>query len=305
MKRFAIVIAAGAALAAWLGTGCAKKTEKGVTWLRSMDEGKKASVAGQKPLVVYYSADWSDACGKFEGTVLIDPAVEEKLGAFVAVRIDGDVDEDTPKQYNVAAYPTTIFYYPNGDEVKRVVGAVSTNDFLKLLADVQAGKIESEKQLLAREAKSPTDYKLVYDIASYYVTTNRPERARPRFEKIITGDPDNKTGLIPGVLTQLGFIELTAQQPEAAIERFKTVTDKYPVAPEVKKCYVYLGDAYQLLEEPDEAVTAYNVVVTKYPGTPEADEAQTKMSKLTMLEKTVEAFTSRTPTAITAGKGKK
>ena len=72
---------------------------------------------------------------------------------------------------------------------------------------------------------------------------------------------------------------------------FAEVVEKYPDAPETPKCYVYMGDAYQLLDNAENAAEAYRKVVADYAGTPEADEAQTKLGKLTMFEDTVEAFT--------------
>ena len=291
MKRLTTVMAVIFA-AAWL-CGCAQKGKNGVAWLASMDEGKKVAVKDHKPLFVYFTADWSADADKFEKTVLVDPLVVKKTAGFVAVMVDADFDEDTPKEYGVNAFPTTIFYYPNGDEVKRLVGAVAAPAFLKIMDDVQARRIETEKQMLAREAAAPDDIKIAYDVGTYYLNANRPERAIPRFEKVLAGDPENKTGFAAGAYLQLGFMELTAQQPEAALARFKTLTEKCPGATETPKAYVYMGDAYQLMDQPDDATAAYETVTTKYAGTPEAAEAQAKLGKMTMLTKTVEAFTGR------------
>lgn len=278
-------------------TACGKKAPAGVNWLNDMEEGKKAAVEGKKPLLVYYTADDSRAAGEFETEVLHDPAVMAKLAAFATVMIDADVDEETPKAYNVVAYPTTIIYYANGDEVTRLTGKMATDAFLKLLADVQAGTIETLKQKEARLAKSPDDLALTNEIATAYVNSNRPEKAKPLLEKIVSADSENKSGLVPGAMTQLGFIDLTAQQYEPALALFGDVVKKFPAAPESRKCEVYIGDCYQLMGETDEAVAAYKAVASKYPDTPEAADANAKLGKLTGLEETVKAFKGdETPT---------
>jgi TolA-binding protein len=274
-----------------LFAACGKKGDEGVKWLSSMEEGKNLATDEGKNLVVYYSADWSKMSEQFEYDVLDNAEVQKKLAGFVAVHIDSDVDEETPKSYAVGAYPTTIFYTSEGEEITRVVGAVTPEEFSKLVDDIVAGKVETVRELLAREEANPDDLKLAYEVGTMYVETGRYEKARPRFERIVAQDPENESGFAPGALTQIGFIDLTAQRAEDAIAVFGEVVEKYPDAPEAPKCYVYMGDAYQLLDDADNAAEVYRKVVADYAGTPEADEAQKKLGKMTMFEDTVEAFT--------------
>ncbi len=291
MKTWPKLLTTFLACAAALGSGCAKRGGEGVTWLESMEEGKEQASAEDKNLVVYYSADWSKMSAKFETDVLANAEVKKKLADFVAVRIDEETDEETPATYGVSAFPTTIFYDARGEELKRVVGAVTAEEFVKLLDDIAAGRVETVKDLLAREKANPDDLELAYKLGTMYVETGRYEKARPRLEKLAAQDPENETGLRPGALMQLGFIDLTAHQPSEALAFFNDVTAQYPEAPETRKCYLYAGDAHQLLENNDDAVAAYRKVVTDYAGTPEAEEAQRKLTQLTMFEETVKAFT--------------
>lgn len=291
MKRARTFAVASLVCAVALFAACGKKGGEGVKWLTSMDEGKERAVDEGKNLVVYYSADWSKMSEQFEYDVLENAEVQKKLADFVAVHIDSDVDEDTPKTYAVGAYPTTIFYTPRDEEITRVVGAVTVEEFSKLVDDVVAGRVETVRELLAREEANPDDLKLAYEVGTMYVETGRYEKARPRFEKIIARDPENEAGLVPGALTQMGFIDLTAQRADDAVAVFAEVAEKYPDAPETPKCYVYMGDAYQLLDDRENAAEAYRKVVADYAGTPEAHEARKKLGKLTMFEDTVEAFT--------------
>jgi TolA-binding protein len=291
MKRTRTLAVASLVCAVALFAACGKKDTEGVKWLTTMDEGKERAVDESKTLVVYYSADWSKMSEQFEYDVLDNAEVQKKLADFVAVHIDSDVDEDTPKTYGVGAYPTTIFYTPQGEEITRVVGAVTPEEFSKLVDDVVAGRVETVRELLAREEANADDLKLAYEVGTMYVETGRYEKARPRFERIVAQDPENESGLAPGALTQIGFIDLTAQRADDAVAIFAEVVEKYPDAPETPKCYVYMGDAYQLLDNAENAAEAYRKVVADYAGTPEADEARTKLGKLTMFEDTVEAFT--------------
>jgi thioredoxin-related protein len=291
MKTWPKLFATYLVCATALVSGCAKRGGERITWLKSMDEGKEQASAEDKNLVVFYSADWSKMSDKFEDEVLANAEVKKKLADFVAVRIDEETDEETPVTYGVSAFPTTILYDARGEELKRVVGAVAAEEFIKLLDDVAAGRVETVKDLLAREKANPDDLELAYKVGTMYVETGRYEKARPRLEKLAAQDPENETGLRPGALTQLGFIDLTAHQPNEALAFFNDVIAKYPEAPETRKCYLYAGDAHQLLEDAADAVAAYRKVVADYPGTPEAEEAQRKLTQLTMFEETVKAFT--------------
>lgn len=302
MKSRKVAAFALLACAAALCAACGKKSPEGIKWLTSMEEGKSEASAQKKHLAVYYSADWSKMSEQFEYDVLDNEQVQKKLAEFVAVHIDADVDEETPKTYGVSAFPTTIFYTPTGEEVTRLVGAVEAKKFLALLDDILAGKVETLRELLAREEANPDDLNLAYKVGTMYVETGRSDKARSRFEKIVAQDPDNKTGHLPDALMQLGFISLTAQQAEDALKLFNRVIAEYPDSPEARKCGVYVGDAQHLLNNVDEAVAAYRNVVEKYPDTPEAEEAQKKLGQLTMFEETVEAFTQGPGTAGTAEK---
>jgi len=262
-----------------------------------MEEAKTRAARENKPLIAYFTADWSKSAEQFEDEVLMNAAVEKELVNFVAVRIDADVDEETPKSYGVAAFPTTIFYTSRGEEIKRLVGTMPADEFARLLADIVHGRVETVNQLLAREKANPDDLKLTYDVAMMYTETNRPEKAAPRFEKVIAADPRNETGLVPGALMHLGFIALLHERPDDALANFTAVLSRYPDAKEAPKCQLYIGDVYQLQDDAESAVAAYRLVVTKYPNSPEAKEAQGKISKLTMFEETVKSFTQRPPAA--------
>jgi TolA-binding protein len=297
MKSGKVAVIVLLACAALLCAGCGKKDADAVKWLTSMEDGKSAASADEKHLVVYYSADWSKMSEQFEDDVLDNEEVRKKLVEFVAVHIDADVDEETPKSYGVNAFPTTIFYTPEGEEVTRVVGVVEAKKFLGLLDDVLAGRVETLKELLAREEANPEDLELAYEVGTMYVETGRADKARSRFEKIVAQDLENKTGHRPSALMQLGFIDLTAQQAEDAIILFNLVLEEYPDSPEARKCLLYVGDANHLMDNVDGAVAVYREVVETYPDTPEAEEAQKKLGQLTMFEETVEAFTQGPETA--------
>lgn len=284
-----------------LGVGC-KKQPSGPTWLKTMEEGKKEATKEKKPLLVYYSADGVEPCEEFETTVLGDPGVQAKMEGYVLVKIDSDVDEETPGRYGVKIYPTTIFYTAQGEEVKRVVGNVPPPQFGQLLEDIRNGKVEPVAALLRREETNPNDVKLAYEVGTMYVETGRPEKAVERFKRVLAQDPSNASGLLPGATLQLGFADMMVQNYDEAAQYFETVVKTYPTSPEAPKAALYLGDLEQLKGDPEAAVAAYGRLLETYPNAPEAKEAEAKIGKLSMFEDTVKTFTEGKPPR---GEGKK
>jgi TolA-binding protein len=272
--------------------GCVKESFSG-KWLKTMDEGKDAAVEKGQPLLVYYSADWNELSEEFEDTVLINPNVRTELEGFALVHIDSDADADTPVSYGVSAYPTCIFYRSDGEEITRVIGLVSADDFAETLRLVKSGDLETFREFLAREEDSPGDMNLAMEIGNAYLDrTNVPE-ARKRYEKILRNDPENETELVPSALIQLGFCDLMSNDPAGAIDRFEQVRADYPDSDEARKALLYIGDSYRVMNDLDGALETYEQVVSEYPGTEEAEIADDNIARMTALEETVDSLFGR------------
>jgi len=272
--------------------GCAKESFSG-KWLKTMEEGKDAATEQDRPLLVYYSADWNELSEEFEDTVLADPDVRTELDGFVIVHIDSDVDADTPASYGVSAYPTCIFYRSDGEEIKRVTGLVAADEFAETLKLVKSGDLETFRELLSREEDAPGDMDLAMEIGNAYLErTNIPE-ARKRYDKILRNDPDNETGLVQSALLQLGICDLLSNDPNGAMDRFEQIRADHPDTDEARKALLYIGDCYRVMDDLDGALETYEQVVAEYPGTEEAEMAEDNIGQMTAFEDTVDSLFGR------------
>ncbi|UCE27776.1 MAG: tetratricopeptide repeat protein [Candidatus Coatesbacteria bacterium] len=275
-----------------LSVGCGKESFSS-KWLKTMEEGKDAATEQNKPLLVYYSADWNELSEEFEDTVLTDPDVRTELDAYVMVHIDSDVDADTPASYGVSAYPTCIFYRSDGEEITRVIGLVPPDEFAETLKLVKSGDLETFREFLAREGGAPGDMDLAMEVGNAYLDrTNVPE-ARKRYDKILRNDPENETGLVPQVILQLGFCDLMSNDPSGAIDRFERVRAEYPETDEARKALLYIGDCYRVMDDLEGALDTYEQVVADYPGTEEAETAEDNIGQMTALEETIDSLFGR------------
>ena len=78
--------------------------------------------------VIYFSAKWSTAC---QTTTPIVESLKRSGEAQVAM-VDVDYDVSLTEQYNVRSVPTTVIL-ENGNEIKRVVGSMSSEQLKNLI----------------------------------------------------------------------------------------------------------------------------------------------------------------------------
>lgn len=106
----------------------------------------------RRPVVVDFYADWCESCIVMEKDVFQSPEVQCALKKFNLIRIDlsknSVEDEQLLKKLKVVAPPTILFYDHGGKQEmkKRIVGAVSAQQFLTLLSQY-TGAICDKKNL--------------------------------------------------------------------------------------------------------------------------------------------------------------
>lgn len=94
--------------------------------------------AGDKPVLLDFSADWCIACKELNAETFENHAVKAELAHFVLLRVDvtknSMENQLVEKHYGVVAPPTLLFF-KNGVEMpnSRIVGYLASNDFLRHL----------------------------------------------------------------------------------------------------------------------------------------------------------------------------
>lgn len=78
--------------------------------------------------VLYFSAKWCTAC---QATTPLIESVKRNGAAQVAM-VDVDYDVSLTQEYNVKSVPTTVIL-ENGNEIKRVVGSISSEQLKNLI----------------------------------------------------------------------------------------------------------------------------------------------------------------------------
>jgi thiol:disulfide interchange protein len=106
------------------------------------NQTNRSDDAGSTKLVYYYFYSTTcPACRLMEQTTLSNQTVLDALEAnFLFKRINAATNGGLVQKYEVVFVPTSIFTRPDGGELRRVVGAVSPEDFLRLSDEIVAAQ---------------------------------------------------------------------------------------------------------------------------------------------------------------------
>ncbi|MBL0729127.1 thioredoxin fold domain-containing protein [Piscinibacter sp. HJYY11] len=151
-----------------LGTAAAK----GIAWQPAstdaeVDAAFAQARAAQKPVLLYWGAEWCPPCNQLKATLFNRQDFIERTRAFVPVYVDGDQPgaQKLGARFKVRGYPTMVLLSPAGQEMTRLPGEVDAQQVTQMLtlglamqrpvkavlADARAGRSlgANEWQLLA------------------------------------------------------------------------------------------------------------------------------------------------------------
>ena len=78
--------------------------------------------AEQKPLLMFFAADWCSFCRQMGDDVFTKPEFRALAERFVCVRVEAAKHPELCTQYRVAVYPTLVLAAPDGTPLERVAG---------------------------------------------------------------------------------------------------------------------------------------------------------------------------------------
>jgi thiol-disulfide isomerase/thioredoxin len=131
----------------------------GIAWYQgSAEAALKSAKASNKPVLLYWGAQWCPPCKQLKSAVFSRPDFIEKSKLFVAVYLDGDLP-DAQKWgdvFRVSGYPTVVVLKPDGSEITRIAGNMDLSLYARVLDDA-LGDVRPVKDVivLATRADAP------------------------------------------------------------------------------------------------------------------------------------------------------
>lgn len=127
----------------------------GIAWFKGDTEAAFAAAkTSNKPVLLYWGAQWCPPCKQLKSAVFNRPDFIEKSKLFVAVYLDGDLP-DAQKWgdvFRVTGYPTVVVLKPDKTEITRIAGNMDLNLYATVLDDALAD-VRAVKDVVAHAAK--------------------------------------------------------------------------------------------------------------------------------------------------------
>jgi thiol-disulfide isomerase/thioredoxin len=127
----------------------------GIDWYKGdVDAAFASAKSSDKPVLLYWGAQWCPPCKQLKSAVFNRPDFIEKSKLFVAVYLDGDLP-DAQKWgdvFRVTGYPTVVVLKPDRTEITRIAGNMDLSLYAGVLDDA-LGDVHPVKDVLALAVK--------------------------------------------------------------------------------------------------------------------------------------------------------
>jgi thiol-disulfide isomerase/thioredoxin len=111
----------------------------GIAWFKGdVDAAFVSARASNKPVLLYWGAQWCPPCKQLKSAVFSRPDFIEKSKLFVPVYLDGDLP-DAQKygdEFRVTGYPTVVVFKPDRTEITRIAGNMDLSLYAGVLDNV-------------------------------------------------------------------------------------------------------------------------------------------------------------------------
>jgi len=139
----------------------------GIAWFSGdVDAAFAAAKVANKPLFLYWGAEWCPPCAQIKSTIFSRREFQERSRLFVPVYLDGDTPsaQKYGEKFGVIGYPTMILFRADGAEITRLPGGVDVARYAKIL-DVALAAVRPVAEILAAARSggevSPDDWRLL------------------------------------------------------------------------------------------------------------------------------------------------
>jgi thiol-disulfide isomerase/thioredoxin len=122
----------------------------GIDWFKGdVDAAFAAAQSSNKPVLLYWGAQWCPPCKQLKSAVFSRPDFIEKSKLFVDVYLDGDLPnaQKWGDTFRVTGYPTVVVFKPDRTEITRIAGNMDLSLYAGVLDDA-LGDVLPVKQVV-------------------------------------------------------------------------------------------------------------------------------------------------------------
>ena len=159
--------AAASAAAPSSSAEAASHLPPGIDWFQGdVDAAFAAARAANKPLFLFWGAEWCPPCAQIKSTIFSTREFQERSRLFVPVYLDGDTPsaQRLGERFGVVGYPTMILFRADGQEITRLPGGVDIERYATILDTALASSrpmLEILRAATNGVAMEPADWQLL------------------------------------------------------------------------------------------------------------------------------------------------
>ena len=123
-----------------------------IQWFQgSIEEAFAAARKLDKPIFLYWGADWCPPCNQIKATIFNRHEFITKSTLFVPLYLDGDTDnaQRIGEDFGVMGYPTMIVFSSQGEEVTRIPSGIDIQRYASIL-DLTLSNVQPVARLVDR-----------------------------------------------------------------------------------------------------------------------------------------------------------
>jgi tetratricopeptide (TPR) repeat protein len=144
----------------------------------------------------------------------------------------------------VKSYPTVLVLKQDGTEIDRVLGYYRAPEFIAMLEDYMAGR-NTLASMVQEEATRGQDATFVSRLADKYNEHGLDDDARTRYDRVMSLDPENKTGLVDDALISLARMSRKDNDLPGYRKYAKMVVDRYPDSDNGRTARIHVALSYK------------------------------------------------------------
>jgi thioredoxin-related protein len=127
----------------------------GITWLK-FDQGLEKAKKENKPVLVFFQANWCGWCKRMEKVTFQDPKILKRANEnFILVKVNKDskdlakfggnqiTEQELARKYKVSGVPDTWFLKSTGEKVEHFLGYREPTEFYHILGWIKDAKYDS------------------------------------------------------------------------------------------------------------------------------------------------------------------
>ena len=204
----------------------------------TMQEAMKLAKKEKKAIMVDFYTDWCVWCKVLDRDTYSDKKISEFADDhFIALRLNAEKEdgEALAKQYQVAAYPTVLFFDASGKVLSRVVGYQDTGAFGRSMEIAVSGGLKGLQEKVSGK-KGAMNLRAWMTLGDYYMANDRPKDALPAYDHILAMDPLDSLHYFEQALYAKGF----AVTDDTRWGLLETAVKQYPNRPEARRAMTAL-----------------------------------------------------------------